>query len=99
MYASATALVCVSQTESQPWNQQQQPGLKDCIQKLEDDHLLTSHWLAVRAFSNVTAKVNVPTIAAHVSRMEEPADLHAIAIVDAAKTMTRLFIQRQRLQR
>jgi hypothetical protein len=47
----------------------------------------------------VTAKVNAPTIAACASRMEEPAVLHAILIVDATRTMTRLLMPRPRMQR
>ena len=55
-----------------------------------------SHWWAVRAFSNVTARENVPTIAAHASRMEEPAVLHASVIVDAVKITMRVFMGRRR---
>ncbi len=53
-----------------------------------------SHWWAVRAFSDATARENVLTIAAHASRMEGHAILYVIAIVDAVKIMMRPFMER-----
>ncbi len=51
---------------------------------------MSHHWWAVRAFSNVTARET-----AHASRMEEPAILHVITIVDAVKITMRVFMQSQ----